>query len=85
LGFVGDVVSGASFAAIFTQVTWPWAPTTRWNFVRFLLETKLESESFDPLIGFLAFLTGLWRWSQYNFGWLEPEPEIWVHIQQKKC
>jgi len=45
------------FLAILAQVTWPWAqPQEGSILLKFLLETRLGSESFEPLISFLAFL-----------------------------
>jgi len=43
--------------AILAQVAWSWAqPLDGSISLKFLLETRLYSESFEPLIGFLAFL-----------------------------
>ena len=43
--------------AILAQVTWPWAqPLDGSIWLKFLLETRLKSRSFAPLIGFVAFL-----------------------------
>jgi len=37
--------------------TWPWAKLLDENIsLKFLLETRLKSESFGPLIGFVTFL-----------------------------
>jgi len=56
LFFVSDVIS-SWVLAILAQVTWRWAQPQAGNIsLKFLLETRLESESFEPLIGFLTFL-----------------------------
>jgi len=45
------------FLAILAHVTWPWAQLQdRSILLEFLLETRLESKVFEPLISFLAFL-----------------------------
>ena len=47
----------SSFRAILAHVTWPRAqPLGQSVSMKFSLETRLESESFEPLIDFLAFL-----------------------------
>jgi len=54
---VSDVKSEVVFLPILVQVTWPWAQPQGGSIsLKFLLETKQESESFESLIGFLAFL-----------------------------
>jgi len=54
---VNDVISEAVFWAILDHVTWSRAqPLNQSISLKFLLETWLESESFEPLINFLAFL-----------------------------
>jgi len=46
----------SSFGAILAHVAWPRAqPLGQSISLKFLLETRLESESFEPLIDFLAF------------------------------
>jgi len=46
-----------SFRVILTHVAWPRAqPLGQSVSLKFSLETKLESESFEPLIDLLAFL-----------------------------
>jgi len=52
---VSDVIS--SFWAIWAHVTWPKTqPLGQSISLKFLLETGLQSESFEPLINFLVFL-----------------------------
>ena len=47
----------SSFLAIFAHVTWPRAQLLGQSIsLKFSLETRLESESFEPLIDFLTFL-----------------------------
>ena len=47
----------SSFRVILAHVTWPRAqPLGQGVSLKFSLETRLESESFEPLIDFLAFL-----------------------------
>ena len=56
----------SSFWAILAHVTWPRAqPLGQSISLKFPLETSLESESFEPLIDFLAFL-GQKLWSKIN-------------------
>jgi len=51
--FVSDVAG----EAVLAHVTWPSAqPLGQSISLKFALETRLESESFKPLINFLAFL-----------------------------
>jgi len=52
----------SSFRVILAHVTWPRAQPLGQSFsLKFSLETRLESESFEPLIDFLAFLVqNLW-------------------------
>ena len=53
--FVAD--KWGRFLAILAQVTWPWAQPLDGNIsLKFSLETRLQSESFEPSIDFLAFL-----------------------------
>jgi len=53
---VTDVIK-SSFKVILAHVAWPRAqPLGHSVSLKFSLETTLESESFDPLINFLAFL-----------------------------
>jgi len=55
-----------SFRVILTHVAWPRAqPLGQSVSLKFSLETKLESESFEPLIDFLAFLVQK-LWSKIN-------------------
>jgi len=58
LGFiVGDVTSGAGFRPFSLRLRDHAPQLLDGIFLfKFLLETRLESESFEPLIGFLAFL-----------------------------
>jgi len=52
---VTDVVSG--FGVILAHVAWPRAqPLGQSVSLKVSLETRLESESFEPLINFIAFL-----------------------------
>ena len=52
-----DVISEVAFKAILAHVVWPRAqPLGQSISLKFSLETRLESESFEPLINFLAFL-----------------------------
>jgi len=52
---VSDVIS--SFWAFLVHVTWPRAqPLGKSISLKLSLETRLESEPFEPLIDFLAFL-----------------------------
>jgi len=47
----------SSFRVILAHVAWPKAqPLDQSVSLKFSLETKLESKSFEPLIDFLAFL-----------------------------
>ena len=51
-----DVISG-SFGVILAHVAWPRAQLLGQSVsLKFSLETRLESKSFEPLIDFLAFL-----------------------------
>jgi len=52
----------SSFRVILAHVTWPRAqPLGESVSLKFSLETRLESESIEPLIDFLAFLVqNLW-------------------------
>jgi len=66
----------SSFRVILAHVTWPRAQPLRQNVsLKFSLETRLESESFEPLIDFLAFLVqNLWfeinKLINYLISWL---------------
>jgi len=54
---VSDVISEVVFGAILAHVTWPRAQLLGQSILlKFSLETRLESESFEPLINFPAFL-----------------------------
>ena len=56
----------SSFWVILAHVSWPRAqPLGRSVTLKFALETRLKSESFEPLIDFLAFLVQK-LWSQMN-------------------
>ena len=56
----------SSFGVILTHVTWPRAqPLGQSVSLKFSLETRLESESFEPLIDFLALLVHK-LWSKIN-------------------
>jgi len=56
----------SSFRVILAHVAWPRAqPLGRSVSLKFSLETRLESESFEPLIDFLAFLVQR-LWSKIN-------------------
>ena len=56
----------SSFRVILADVAWPRAkPLGQSVSLKFSLETKLESESFEPLIDFLAFLVQK-LWSKIN-------------------
>jgi len=56
----------SSFRVILAHVAWPRAqPLGQSISLKFLLETRLESESFKPLIDFLAFLIQK-LWSKIN-------------------
>jgi len=50
-------VSGVKSEVVFGSCFWPRAqPLGQTILLKFSLETRLESESFEPLIDFLAFL-----------------------------
>ena len=56
----------SSFRVILAHVAWPKAqPLSQSVSLKFSLETILESESFEPLIDFLAFLVQKF-WSKIN-------------------
>jgi len=56
----------SSFGVILADVSWPRAqPLHQSISLKFSLETRLESESFQPLIDFLAFLDQN-SWSKIN-------------------
>ena len=56
----------SSFGVILTHVAWPRAqPLGQSVSLKFSLETRPESESFEPLIDFLAFLVQK-LWSKIN-------------------
>jgi len=53
---VSDIISEVVWV-ILAHVTWPRAQRlTQSNSLKFLLKTRLKSESFEPLIDFLVFL-----------------------------
>jgi len=56
--FVGNVISGIGFWPFWLRLLGPGPQAHKGNIsLQFLLETRLESESsFEPWIGFLAFL-----------------------------
>jgi len=57
----------SSFRVILAHVTWPRAqPLGQSVSLKFALETRFESESFKPLIDFLAFLVQIWVKFQEN-------------------
>ena len=56
----------SSFKVILAHVAWPGAQLLGQSvLLKFSLETRLESESFEPLIDFLAFLVQK-LWSEIN-------------------
>jgi len=56
----------SSFGVILAHVAWPRAQLLGQNVsLKFSLETRLESESFEPLVDFLAFLVQK-LWSKIN-------------------
>ena len=56
----------SSFGVILAHVAWPRAqPLGQSVSLKFSLETRLESESFEPLVDFLAFLVQK-LWSKIN-------------------
>jgi len=64
--FVGDIISRVGFWPFWFQVTWPWSqPLHEFFDHKFLLETRLQSESFEPLVAILAFLVQK-LWSKNN-------------------
>jgi len=67
---------GACFRVFLAEVSWHWAPTQPAIFLdKVVLETRLSSESLEPLIGFLAYL--------------EPKRgsknKIWEKVRSHKC
>ena len=62
--FVGDIISGIGFRPFCLRLPGP-QPLDGIFWPKFLLETRLESESFEPLIGFLVFLLQKF-WSENN-------------------
>jgi len=68
LGFsVGDVIMGACLCHFMTEVTWPWVSIQQAIFwLKLFLESRLSSESLEPLIGLLAYL----------------EPKLWPKDQK---
>jgi len=57
------------FLAILAQVYLPRAQPQEGSFsLKFLMETTLESESFEPLFNFLAFLVQKLRQKSHDFG-----------------
>ena len=63
---MGDVTSGGTFAFL-VNFTRPWAPIQRANVLaEVFLESKISSESLEPLIDFLAYLEPkLWQKKQF--------------------
>jgi len=56
----------SSFGVIFVHVAWPRAkPLGQSVSLKFSLETRLESKSFEPFIDFLVFLVQK-LWSKIN-------------------
>ena len=54
---MSDVIREVVLRAILAYGTWPRAqPLGQSNSLKFSLKTKLESESFEPLINFVPFL-----------------------------
>jgi len=54
---VGDVTSGIGLGLFWLRLLGPeLQPLDGSILLKYLLETRLKSESFEPLIGFLAFL-----------------------------
>jgi len=54
---VTDVISEVVLGSFWLIVAWPRAqPLSQSVSLKFSLETRLESESFEPLINFLAYL-----------------------------
>jgi len=54
---VSDIISEVVFGPFLAHVTWPRdQPLGLSISLKFSLETRLEPESFEPLIDFLAFL-----------------------------
>ena len=54
---MSDVISGVGFWPFWLRLPGPGANFQKVSIsLKFLLETRLESESFEPLISFLAFL-----------------------------
>jgi len=60
--FVGDVISGIGFRPFWLRLPGSGIQPLNRSLWKFLLETWLESKSFEPLIDFLAFLAMLWSW-----------------------
>jgi len=54
--FVGEVKIGEGFAHFWLKSPGPGAYLTSHVWLKFLLKTRIKSESLKPLIGFLAFL-----------------------------
>jgi len=62
----------SKFGVILAHVSWPRAqPLGQSISIKFSLETRLESESFEPLIDFLAFrVQKLWSKTNKLINWL---------------
>jgi len=41
---------------------------------------KRQEVSEEEILEIKVKEPGLWSWNPSNFGWLEPEPEIWVPV-----
>ena len=64
--FVGDVISGICFRPFWLKLLGFWLDGI--FRLKFLLETMLESKSFEPVMGFLAFLVQKLRFEN-NKNW----------------
>ena len=62
VSFVGDVTNEVGLRPFWLRLSGPGLQLVDGIFwLNFLLETKIDSKSFEPLIGFLAFLVqNLW-------------------------
>jgi len=81
LGFSGgDVTSGGVISVFWAYFTRPWMPIQWANFfAQVFVETRLSSESLEPLIGFLAYLEPkLCHKTQKVVKISTPTKEIWV-------
>ena len=66
-GFLGGRHEWGYFCVFVVNFTRPWAPIQRANFwLKVCLETRLSSESLEPLVGFLTYL----------------EPKLWPQKQK---